>query len=210
LRFNSKRSFFASSTDHTQLLSNAEVHKLTTDGGYQLVLAAQGMDLDTIKKVPQLHLARLFVLNDTMYGAKVVNRTLGSPTNVCTKLVQMALDQDPSIVQAKSTLHGLSEWVLDLITRNQIHDSSFTGDIQLLENIARDNTFTNEEYRKCKSAWENLAIQFTKEQIEAGAGEAALYAHNGATLSSIEHHSDISEFQNTCAGAMALFSFSNK
>ena len=78
--------FFASSTDHTRLLAEAEVHRWVvppdnnnSTSRTQYVLVANGMDLEMVKQVPQLHLARLFVTSDqsTMYGAKVVNRTLG-------------------------------------------------------------------------------------------------------------------------------------
>jgi hypothetical protein len=125
-----KRPFFASSTDHTTLLQNAEVHRLVGQGvgsggtveaaPCQYVLVAQGTEVGLVQKVPQLHLARLWwdPSTNTIYGAKVVNRTLGSIPEVCPRLLDAAL-KDAKVaataklstlpIQARSTLHGLSE-----------------------------------------------------------------------------------------------------
>ena len=44
-----RRTFFASSTDHTRLLEEAEVHKLIVDDNiYQYVLVDYGMDTSTV------------------------------------------------------------------------------------------------------------------------------------------------------------------
>jgi hypothetical protein len=110
-----RRFFFASSTDHTRLLDEADVHRVTlVDGVTQYVMAPNGTDLEIVQKVPQLHLARLFVKDNVLYGAKVINRTLGEPKLVCGKILDAAL-QDVGIdkARARSTLHGLSDWVLD-------------------------------------------------------------------------------------------------
>ena len=199
-----QRSFFASSTDHTQLLATADIHELPSPDGddnqmYQLVLAAQGMDLQTVIKVPQLHLARISVQGDTLHSAKVVNRTLGSHVHVCSRLVKEALQRDSSIKQARSTLHGLSDWILEHSTAWKQND--------VLSRMAKGDSYTNEEYQQHQALWEDLAIQFSNQQIERQEGEVALYASNGASLASIQHNADTSEFRNTCAGAMALFAF---
>lgn len=132
------RTFFASSTDHTNLLKEAEVHCITTapddeddkenkrkrkeqgaeEEGIvilsrkQFVLVASGMDIDMVQKVPQLHLARIFldeilITNDNdndnttdasttiikkVHGTKVINRTLGNCQDVCSdKLLTQVL-----------------------------------------------------------------------------------------------------------------------
>ncbi|KAG7349229.1 hypothetical protein IV203_011826 [Nitzschia inconspicua] len=94
-----RRTFFASSTDHTRLLQEAEVHCLVEEDDNetginkrQYVLVDYGMDLATVKKVPQLHLGRLFLEGNTIYGAKVVNRTLGECSVVWGKLLEAALE----------------------------------------------------------------------------------------------------------------------
>ena len=83
------------------------------------VMVAEGMESEMVQKVPQLHLARLFRSKDTnkctLFGARVVNSTLGTPKDVCGRLVDAALEDINSTagatVQAKSSLRGLSEWV---------------------------------------------------------------------------------------------------
>ena len=80
----------------------------------QYVLVANGTDKDLVLKVPQLHLARLFVdpsSTPIIFGTKVVNRTLGDPVDVCGKLVDAARQQDGAKL-ARCALHGLSDYVL--------------------------------------------------------------------------------------------------
>jgi hypothetical protein len=207
-RFVSRRTFFASSTDHTTLIKDSEVHCIPLPDGSttQYVMAASGIDAETVKKVPQLHLARLFVRDKTLFGAKVVNRTLGGPSVVCGKLVDAALKDAGAGAQARSTLHGLSEWVLDGIKEKegiaavtQLKDS----EIKALEAIAGGD-LDEKVYNVGKEGWEKLA----REYIEKGNGEAAmLYVSKGGKLVTVEHLTDTSEFANTSGGAMAVFSF---
>lgn len=107
-----RRLFFASSTDHTRLLAEAQVHRFELDDGrLQYVLAAGGSDVSQVRTIPMLHLARLFVENDILQGAKVVNRTLGKPIDVCGKLVETALkDHEQTNMEAYANLHGLVDW----------------------------------------------------------------------------------------------------
>jgi hypothetical protein len=151
------RFFFASSTDHTTLLAQAEIHVLPVAAGttndnngktttQQIVLAPSGMDFDTVCKVPQLHMARLLLTttrttnddnNDEiviiLHGAKVVNRSLGSILHVCRRLLEYAVtlhqQQQQGTVQmfAKSTLHGLSDWVIsNTMIKNKNHNEIMT------------------------------------------------------------------------------------
>jgi len=205
-RLLSKRTFFASSTDHTSLLQESQVHRL---GNHLYVMAAAGMDAATVQKVPQLHLARLLVDNEVIHGAKVVNRSLGSPAQVCGKLVDAALkDIGAGNAQAKSTLHGLSEWVMTGIKEKEgvdaYKDLSAT-DLQVLEAIASGALLQDPvAYAAGKEGWERLAREF----IEKGQGEeAALYVSKGGKLTAVEHLVDASDFANTSGGAMAVFSF---
>ena len=77
--------FFASSTDHTRLLAEAEVHcwvvpsdNNNSSSRTQYVLVVNGIDLEMVKRGPQLHLTCLFVTSDqrATYGVKVVNRAV--------------------------------------------------------------------------------------------------------------------------------------
>jgi len=180
----SKRTFFASSTDHTQLLKTAVVHSLPpsssteTSDVYTYVLVPAGMDLQTVKAVPKLQLARLFRKENTIYGAKVVNRTLGRLDLVCPRLVQAAKADTSGQLLAKATLHGLADYV------------------------AAATAGKGDEKDYDEAVWDQLATQFIKE----GRGEEAnLYLKEDAVLKEIQHHADDSEFRKESGGAMAVF-----
>lgn len=205
------RTFFASSTDHTQLLKESQVHRLPQDDGSTLyVMAAEGMDADTVQKVPQLHLARLTMQDNVIGGAKVVNRSLGSTSIVCAKLFDAALKDGGAGTRAKSMLHGLSEWVLEGI-KDEGSVEAVVGlekaDLEALEAIAGgggDLLVDEAVYAKGKADWERLA----REYVEKGNGEeAVLYVSKGGKLVSVEHLADTSEFARESGGAMAIFSF---
>lgn len=221
------RPFFASSTDHTRLLHDAEVHRLPVakDGVRQYVMASAGMDAAMVHKVPQLHLARLFVEdNGTLYGAKVINRTLGSLDAVCGKLVDAALADVRGAARARSTLHGLSEFVLLGIETldgsnaaaaaahpasscREILQGLSIADLSAVKAIASSKSNEEEEEEECASAkrtWELLAWEFVGQKQSS---ETLLYLSKGATLASIAHRSDTSDFSNTCGGAMVLLRF---
>ena len=201
------RTFFASSTDHTRLLNEAEIHCLAQDdGSKQYVMAASGMDIDTVRKVPQLHLARLFLQDKTLFGAKVINRTLGNPSAVCGRLVEAALKDVGAGAKARSTLHGLSDWVLEGIrTQKGVDtlDNLPEAELKAIEAIAKGD-LTDSVYQEGKERWEILAREYVDKNLGA---EAALYQSKGGKLVTVEHQADTSEFANTSGGAMALFSF---
>ena len=179
-----RRFFFASSTDHTTLLANAEVHCLHKEGGKkQFVLAASGTERDIVQKVPQLHLARIELDGNKVYGAKVVNRTLGEIPKVCETLLEAAVSEGGT--EALATLHGLSNWI--------------TSDDEIINRICSGDMGC---YDEGKEKWETFARQF----VDEGVGEeAALYQSRGGELARIEHRADCSEFANTCGEAMAIF-----
>jgi hypothetical protein len=134
-----------------------------------------------VQKVPQLHLARLFCLNDIVYGAKVVTRSLGAPVDVCSRLLDAA--RHDGAQQAKCTLHGLSD---------------FSSKQPQLSSFSFENTNTSINQDKLEA----LARDFIQSQ---NCTEANLYISHGAQLTQILHHADKSEFADTCGGAMALF-----
>ena len=191
------RSFFASSTDHTRLLADAQVHRLPArdNGPTQYVFVASGMDKDLVVKVPQLHLARLFVDQtvNTMFGAKVVNRTLGDPVDVCGKLVDAA--RQDGALQARCTLHGLSDYVLS---------SSSSSPSDAARDLAHGKNLHYDPQDEIGIQWEGLARDFVASHTCL---EANLYLAKGAVLQEILHHHDESDFRDTCGGAMALFAF---
>lgn len=200
------RTFFASSTDHTRLVSEAQVHCISQDGNIQqFVLAADGVDLDTVKKVPQLHLARICLQDGKkIFGAKVVNRTLGDCPHVCGRLLDAALaEANSKDVEAWSTLHGLSDWVLENGTIENVVRDLKKSQIQRLQSIAK-NEMPSSSDAMDKEIWERLAVEFANRGFS---DESNLYRERGA-LERIEHQADTSEYANTCSGTMAVFRFS--
>jgi hypothetical protein len=203
-----KRWFFASSTDHTTLLKFAQVHCLNErEGVHRYVMAAEGIDFETVAKVPQLHLARLDRKDNLVFGAKVINRTLGTPAQVCGKLLDRALQDMGSEkgAQARSTLHGLSAWVIRGLQKDLAIDTLSqlrASELEAIAAIARGEAGA-EAYDVGRASWEQLIVEF----VEKGLGEEAeLYLSKGGGFLTVEHHSDQSEYADTSAGSMALFS----
>jgi hypothetical protein len=192
-----KRPFFASSTDHTRLLAEADVHCISKDGMKQYVLAANGMDLETVQEVPQLHLARLALDGKKIHGAKVVNRTLGDPKHVCTRLLEAALKDVGLGAEAWSTLHGLSEWVAK--GDADALQGMDKAQVDCLQGIASGK---GSEYDE--KGWELVAMEFVNKGLGS---ESNLYMEQGK-LDRIEHKADESGFADTSGGAMAVFKFS--
>lgn len=212
-----RRTFFASSTDHSTLLQTAEIHKLqehqSNSDHCQYVMVAEGMDADMVQKVPQLHLARLFRNGTTLFGAKVVNSTLGAPKEVCGRLVDAALEDIPTstTIQAKSSLRGLSEWVqkglvVDDGGTSIAALSSFNEEqikaIQAGFLAYNKSNIDNALFELGKQSWEDLAHEFLTREL---GDEAALYQSKGFALPEIIHHADESDYASSSGGAMALF-----
>jgi len=201
------RPFFASSTDHTRLLKEAEVHCLEQeDGVKEYILAAGGSDPEMVKKVRHLHLARLCLKDRTMYGARVLNRTLGTRDEVCGPLVDAALVDAGPGSQARSTLHGLSEWVLRGL-RNEVSIEALKelsdAEVDAVSAIA-EGPVTDSVYETGRDAWEELIGDFLNQNV---GDEATLYQSKGAVFVQVEHHSDDTDYADTCGGATALFAF---
>jgi hypothetical protein len=174
-------------------LAESEIHCLPlSDGKRQYVLAAGGMELDVVKKVPQLHLARIYLDGSKIYGAKVVNKTLGSLSHVCGRLLDVA--RNDGGIEAHSTLHGLSDWVQKekLIGRNE-------HEVKILDDISNGKLDNYDD-----KLWEPLAVEYAKSGL---ADEANLYADKNGTLIQILHQADTTEFANTSGGAIAIFHF---
>ena len=200
-----RRTFFASSTDHTRLLSESQVFRLEKDGHMLYVLAAGGSDEETVQKVPQLHLARLCADSTSMWGAKVVNRTLGNHQEVCGKLVDAVLEDMTRPILAKSTLHGLSDWVVDTICAIEKGEAKSPAIQSILDNetAIKEAMAVAQNKSDPGESWALLAKEFAL----VDQGEPALYQSKGASLVEIQHKTDTTEFSNTCAGSMAILQF---
>jgi hypothetical protein len=184
-------------------LKEAEIHCLSgANNSKQYVMAASGLDLETVQKVPQLHLARLWLTDgNRIHSAKVVNRTLGDCSHVCERLLDAALSDAVAagpVVEGWSTLHGLSEWVLKQNTNNDLFAIAIAK-----KNESSISSSSENDDNERDNIWETVAMDFVNQGLS---DESNLYREKGL-LNRIEHNADTSEFANTCAGSMAVFRF---
>mmetsp|Transcript_33161 Transcript_33161/g.71771 ORF Transcript_33161/g.71771 Transcript_33161/m.71771 type:complete len:258 (+) Transcript_33161:277-1050(+) len=217
------RPFFASSTDHTTLLSSADAYCVgTSNRTYFLVPADTPQDL--AERVDKLHLARLYVAEDgkTIFGAKVVQRTLGDVTEVCGRLLDMAIKDVKSTGTqpvAVTTLHGLCQWVEDGLCSS---NSNGVDSIDALNMLDADTVEAVKAvatgvprpghsvvgvgtYRDGEKGWKTLANAF----IDIGmSSESELYKSRGGELEEIIHlGDDTKEGLTSAGGAVAKFKF---
>lgn len=219
-----RRTFFASSTDHTNLLANAVVHRLdnSTDGVEDLtyILIPDGTDIELAKRVDKLHLARLKVTkSNVLIGAKAVQRSLGTISEVCEPLLMKALEDirrssesnNCSKPEALASLTGLTKWVIEGMEEKH-DDIPFLKELTDYEAVKAVAMCTvkdgdnNKIYYEAQEGWTKLAQQFVKLQLSE---EADLYKNvGGATLASIEIMADTSrEGLMDAGGSMARFKF---
>jgi len=222
-----KRFFFASSTDHSTLLSKATAHRIlenesNPNGPRKYILVPDGTPLDLAKKVDKLHLARLSADGNLIYDAKVVQRSLGSHADVCKPLLEMALtDAKDEAPQALASLEGLCKAISDAI-QGQDDGSNISsmladlkandaGSYEAVKSIATGipreghSVVGQGTYRDGEQGWKELA----KEYVSSGLSvEAQLYTTNGGKLIGIEHLADTSrEGLMDAGGSLAKFQF---
>jgi len=215
------RSFFASSTDHTTLVSNAVIHRIGDEYGKRsYILIPNGTDVELALKVDKLHLARLSADRNYIYGAKAVQRSLGTQAEVCKRLLEMALKDSKSQGEepvALASLEGLSKWIkagiegkYDIATLKQLEASDqksyeacksiATGVPRPGHSVVGQGTFRDAEF-----GWVQLATEYVSLNMSQ---EAELYQENGATLVGIDHMADTSrEGMMDAGGSMARFTF---
>jgi len=232
-----KRNFFASSTDHTTLLSNATVHCITKDedgkyGPRQYILLPNDTPLDLAMKVDKLHLARLSADKNYIFGAKVVQRTLGSHKIVCKCLLDMALTDASSQGEnpvAVASLTGLCRWVSKAIEEEESMEGDVSSQPSNIHTAISSLRANNENlyeavkaiatgiprpghsvvgqgtYRDGESGLKDLAEIYLNEEMS---DEAELYKDSGAKLIGIDYLSDMSrESLVDMGGSMARFTF---
>jgi len=119
------------------LVANAVVHRIGADaaGKREYILIPHGLDLELALKVDKLHLGRIYADNNCIYGAKVVQRTLGTHQDVCGKLLAAALEDASSSsssqkepIYALASLQGLSKWVEKEIVQEEEQQESNGND----------------------------------------------------------------------------------
>jgi len=228
-----KRDFFASSTDHSTLLSSATSHCILqgtdANGPRQYILIPDGTSLDLAKSVDKLHLARLSADGSLIFDAKVVQRTLGSHSEVCKPLLDMALADASSNGEqprALASLDGLCKAVSDSINNVEKENGDSACSISTILVTLRANDEVSYEavksiatgiprtghsvvgqgtYRDGEKGWKKLAEEYVSSGMSS---EAQLYAANGGTLMSIEYMADPSrEGLMEAGGSVAKFQF---
>lgn len=218
------RSFFASSTDHTTLVTNAKVHRVGDDkyGKRTYILIPDGTDVELALKVDKLHLARLSADGNCIFGSKVVQRTLGSHNEVCKRLLDMALEDsksqgdDPVAIAA---IDGLSRWIVGGIEgKNKIallnelkgsDETSYEACKAIATGIPRPghSVVGQGTYRDGEGGWGQLATEYINLNMS---DEANLYLENGGKLVGIDHLADTSrEGMMGAGGSMARFTFNS-
>lgn len=217
------RSFFASSTDHTLLLKNATVHRVNITGDEnpygkrQYILIPLGTDIKLALRVDKLHLARLSVDDNVIFGAKVVQRTLGPSSIVCSKLLQRALEDIKSqgkVPVALASLEGLSRWVMKGLEGEEKIGALKNMDVKSFDAIKAIATqiprlghsvVGQGTYNEGSDGWKNLA----EEYINVGLSqEGNLYSSHGFRFEGIDLLVDTSrEGIVDAGGAMARYTF---
>ena len=218
----SKRTFFASSTDHTTLVEQAVVHRIGDDayGTREYVLVPNNIPLEFVKKDGKLKLASLHAKQNVIFGAKVNTRSIGSMVDVCGSLMDAALQDAASQgeqPQGLASLDGLCEWVakgiadeeeIELLEKIQNNDpKSYEAVVAIATGVPREShtvvgmgTFRDGQY-----VWGELAKEFVRRKLGE---EPVLYESKGGEMVSIEHLADHSEgYIETAGGAMARFFF---
>ena len=217
----STRTFFASSTDHTTLVENAVIHRIgDAYGTREYVLVPADIPLELVKKEGKLKLASVYANKNTIFGTKLVTRTLGSMEEVCGSLVDAALEDASSQgqqPQGLAALNGLCDWVMKGIEGKE--------DIEVLDTLQAKDPVTYEAvvaiatgvpreshtvvgmgtFRDGQFGWGELAKEFVHRKLGE---EAALFESRGGELITIEHLADHSEiYMKSAGGAMAQFFF---
>lgn len=217
-----KRTFFASSTDHTNLVANAKVHLIGDDpyGKRTYILLPDDTDLDLALKVDKLHLARLHANQNMIYGAQVVQRSLGTQSEVCKSLLDAALKdarlkgEDPI---AMASLEGFCKWIrsgiegkveIDKLKEMKENDEvSYEACKAIATGIPRPghSVVGQGTYRDAEKGWVWLAHEFVDKELSS---ESELYKSNGGTLQWIDTMADMSrEGLIDSGGSMARFIF---
>lgn len=216
------RSFFASSTDHTTLVENAVIHRIGDDsyGTREYALVPQDIPLELAKKDYKLKLACIYANRNVLFGTKVIAKSVGTMEEVCSGLVDAALEDASSQgeqPQGLATLHGLSDWVvrgieekeeIEVLTRLQERDpQTYEAVVAIATGVPREShtvvgmgTFRDGQY-----GWGELAKEYCRRKL---GDEVRLFESKGGELVAIEHLADHSEdYIKSAGGAMARFFF---
>ena len=169
--------------------------------------------------------------DDDNDNGKKEGSALWTMTDVCGPLVDSAIqiaEQEGEQMQAVATLHGLSDWIIQLIqqTENQTTNESSTAFSNLLlQQQQQQDSIVYEAvkaiatgiprpghsvvgqgtYRDAKEGWISLAREYAD---KTQTGEVGLYKSRGAEIVSVEYLADTSEkYLKAAGGSMVRMYF---
>jgi len=221
-----KRSFFASSRDHTSLLSSATKHRIDhPDGSKEYINFASNTSLEMALKVNKLHLGRVRVRTDpetnttVIFDAKVIQKALGGMESVCGPLIDMALNDANGTVEGLASMPELCRWVSKGVDGKESINAlqkliDEGGDQKYFEAIKAIATGIPRPghsvvgigtYKDGRDGWINLAM----EHINMGhSDQGELYKSRNAKLVGIDYLADDSkDGLISSGGAIARFHF---
>jgi hypothetical protein len=199
--------------DYRLLLMDSIVQKWTTDNGdIQYCLAAKNFDVETLQRRKDLRLASLFVTPDKreMHSASVLDpRKIGRIHKVCNRLVAQALNDLGPGATARSTLYGLSSWVLKGLENHEHPAAPYLAELEAPEFLIAEafaTGFVEEAFSEHRfELWAQLARRFI--ELDLG-NEPTLYRSNGGRLIEVRNLADMSTKGRQLAGAaFAIFDF---
>jgi hypothetical protein len=199
--------------DYRLLLMDSIVHKWEReDGDIQYCLAAKSFDIDALKRRKDLQLASLLVspTKGEMHSASVLDqRKIGRIHKVCNRLTAAALNDIGSGATARSTLYGLSSWVLKGLENHEHPGAPYLVDLDAPEFLIAEafaTGFVEEAFSEYRfELWAQLARRFI--ELDLG-GEPTLYRSNGGRLIEVRNLADMSTKGRQLAGAaFAIFDF---
>lgn len=145
-----------------------------------------------------------------MHSAAVLDpKKIGKVHKVSSRLVTAALNDIGPGAIARSTLHGLSSWVLKGIENHEHPCAPYLVDLEAPEFLiveAFATGFVEEAFSEHRfEIWAQLARRFV--ELDLG-GEPTLYRSNGGRLVEVQNLADMSTKGRQLAGAaFAIFDF---
>lgn len=215
------RYFFASSTDHSDLLGSADAHVTSSGTGKKYFLVPAGTPLHLAQKVDKLQLAWIHTDNNVIHSPKVVQKALGDATVVCGRLLSMALEdikKTGSQPVAVATLFGLCKYVEDGVNgktniealhkiREEEDQTAFEAVIAIATGKPRPghSVVGMGTYRDGEKGWMDVAREFV---AVGNSPEGLLYQSQGGKLVETLHMGDdSSDGIEQAGGAVAKFEF---
>lgn len=199
--------------DYRILLLDSIVHQWELENGdIQYSLASKHLDVDTLKRRRDMQLASLRVTPSKreLHSASVLDhKKVGRIHRVCSRLVEKALNDVGSGATARSTIYGLSPWVLKGLESYEHPAGAILVHLEAPEFLIAEafaTGFVEEAFSPLRfELWARLARRYI--ELDLG-GEPTLYRSNGGRLIEVQNLADMSpQGRHKSGGAFAIFDF---